>query len=253
MKYFFTEIVAVCLVAVFLLLPSCKDKKDNYDIAYEYEYFPLDSGHFIIYDVDSIRYSAQKIGSGGGYIQKNDTVKYQLMEYYAGKYFDSVQGIEKYRIEYYQRKTKDQAWKQDRVWWATQTTTNIQRQEDDLKFIKLIFPPRENATWNGTIFIPKTGQYEFLENWNFKMTEVGAAKEIGAFKFPKTLVVTHIDTDDGNLINNQLSREIYAKGVGIVYKEWDKIDKQDVLSGWDNPQNADGFRIRMRVFDYFPK
>lgn len=234
-------------------LHSCKDKQDNYDISYEYDYFPTDSGHFIIYDVDSIIYTFQKVGSGGGYIQKNDTVRYQLMEYYAGEYFDSIQGILKHRIEFYKRKSKDQAWLQDRVWWATRTVTNIQRQEDDLKFIKLIFPPRENSTWNGIAFIPPTGQYQFLENWNFKMTEIGADKNIGQFNFSKTLVVTHVNTGDGNLITYQLSRETYAKGVGIVYKEWDNIEKQDVLSNWANPQNANGFRIRMTVADYFPK
>jgi uncharacterized lipoprotein YehR (DUF1307 family) len=253
MKNILLTFSVILVVLISVSLHSCKDKEDTYNISYEYDYFPTDSGHFIIYDVDSIVYSSQKVGSGGGFIQKNDTARYQLMELYAGEYFDTMQGILKYRIEYYKRKTKDQAWQQDRVWWATRTVTNIQRQEDDLKFVKLVFPPRENATWNGTIYIPPTGQYQFLENWNFKMTDVGVAKTIGAFNFSKTLVVTHVDTDDGNLITNQLSRETYAKGVGIVYKEWDNIEKQDVLSNWANPQNANGFRIRMTVADYFPK
>lgn len=241
------------MAAISVGLHGCKDKSDNYNVDYEYDYNPTDSGHYIIYDVDSIRYSAQKTGNGGGYIQKNDTAHYQLMELYAGDFYDTLQGILKHRIEYYKRKNKDDAWQQDRVWWATRTVTNFQRQEDDLKFVKLTFPPHEGKTWNGTVFIPKTGQYEYLEGWNFKMTGVGVPQTIGSFNFSKTLLVTHVDTDDDNLISNQLSREVYAKGVGIVYKEWDFIEKQDVLSNWDNPLNSNGFRIRMRVADYAPR
>lgn len=243
-----------CLFALLAAsLYACKDKSDDYTINYEYDYMPVDSGHYIIYNVDSILYASQKTGNGGGFIQKNDTARYQLMEFYAGAYYDSMQDIVKYRIEYYKRKTPNDLWQQDRVWWATKTVTNFQRQEDDLKFIKLLFPPREGTTWNGTTFIPKTGQFEYLENWNFKMTEVNSAKTYGGFNFDKTLVVTHVDIGKDNLITNQLSRETYAKGVGIVYKEWDMIEKQDVLSNWDNPQNSNGFRIRMEVSDYFPK
>ncbi|MCS6818529.1 MAG: hypothetical protein NZ522_01160, partial [Chitinophagales bacterium] len=131
------------LILVSVFFTSCKDKADNFAVDYEYDYFPTDSGHYIIYDVDSIRYTALKVSGGSGFIQTNDTIRYQLMEFYAGDFFDSAQGILKHRIEYYRRKSKDQAWQNDRVWWATKTTTNIQRQEDDLKFIKLIFPPRE--------------------------------------------------------------------------------------------------------------
>lgn len=242
----------VFLLTVSVILPACKDKDDNFTINYEYDYFPTDSGHYIIYDVDSIKFTAQKSGSTG-YVQTNDTVKYQLMEFYAGDFFDSMQGILKYRIEYYKRANSSAAWQQDRVWWATRTTTNIQRQEDDLKFVKLIFPPRENAEWNGTAFIPKTGLNTFLDGWKFKMTEVGTSKNIGTFSFEKTIHVTHTEDGKNNLIEYQHSSETYAKGVGIVYKAWDKIEKQDVLSGWDNPQNANGFKIRMSVVDYFPR
>lgn len=239
------------LLLMMMLAPSCKDKVDDYQFVYEYDYYPLDSGRYVIYDVDSILY--RSVGTvNGGFQQFIDTIRYQLKESYVGAYYDSFQGNLKYRIEYFRRKNQDEAWKTDRVWYALKTTTTLQRQEDDLRFIKLVFPARENFTWDGTSLIPKTGLYEFLTDWKFKYTNVGKPYTINGKTFNQSITVTHIDTDESDLINNQLSREVYAKGVGIVYREWDKIEKQDVLSNWQNPNRANGFRIRMKLNSYFP-
>jgi len=240
-----------CLLSIVFLLPSCKDEVEDYQALYEYEYYPLDSGRYIIYDVDSIKYRWQQT-VGSDYIQYSDTIRYQLKEYNAGTFYDSFQGNLKYRIEYSRRKNKDEPWQNDRVWYALKTSTSLQRQEDDLRFLKLVFPPREGYTWDGTSLIPKTGIYEFLTDWKFKYVDVGKPLTINGKDFEKTLTVTHISTGESNFLEYQYSKEIYAKGVGIIYKDWDKIEKQLVNSSWENPQKADGHRLRMRVNSYYP-
>ncbi len=243
--------ISLCLVSLVILLPSCKDKVENITIDYEYDYYPLDSGRYIIYDVDSIRFSWQPT-TGSGYIQYTDTIRYQLKEFYAGAFYDSFQGNLKYRIEYYRRNSTDDPWQNDRVWYAIKTATNLQRQEDDLRFMKLVFPPREGYSWDGTVFITKTGLFEFLQNWKFQYVNVGKPFSVNGIDFEKTLTVNHILPDEDNRIDYQYSREIFAKGVGIIYRDWDKITKQNVLSGWGNPQQATGHRIKMRINSYSP-
>ncbi len=241
----------IFLFSIISLVPSCKDKVEDYNALYEYEYYPLDSGRYIIYDVDSIKYSWQPT-VGSDYIQYRDTIRYQLKEYYAGTFYDSFQGNLKYRIEYYRRKSQDEPWQNDRVWYALKTSTSLQRQEDDLRFLKLVFPPREGYTWDGTSLIPKTGVYEFLTDWKFKYEDVGKPLTVNGKDFEKTLTVTHISTGESNLLEYQYSKEIFAKGVGIIYKDWDKIEKQLVSSSWENPQKANGHRLRMRINSYYP-
>lgn len=240
-----------CLLSLLFLSPSCKDKVDNFTADYEYEYYPLDSGRYVIYDVDSIVYRAVDNG-GGNYSQLIDTIRYQWKEYYAGTFYDSFQGNLKHRIEYFRRTNQDEPWQNDRVWYAIKTSTSLQRQEDDLRFLKLVFPPREGYTWDGTSLIPKTGLYEFLIDWKFKYSNVGKPFTVKGKDFPKTVTVDHINTGDNNLLEYQYSREIFAKGVGVIYRDWDLIKKQDVLSTWVAPNRADGFRIRMRVNSYAP-
>jgi hypothetical protein len=239
------------LLLVVFFVPSCKDEQDDFKADYEYEYYPLDSGRYIIYDVDSITYRWQPT-VGTDYVQYRDTIRYQLKEFYAGEFFDSFQGNLKYRIEYSKRKNENEPWQNDRVWYALKTSTSLQRQEDDLRFLKLVFPPRQDYTWDGTSLIPKTGIYEFLTDWKFKYVDVGKPLSVNGKDFEKTLTVTHINTGESNLLEYQYSKEIYAKGVGIIYKDWDKIEKQLVGSSWENPQKAVGHRLRMRVNSYYP-
>ncbi len=244
--------VFLFFMAFLLLLPSCKNRVDDISIDYEYEYYPLDSGRYIIYDVDSIKYSWQPVGSGSNstYIQYIDTIRYQWKELYAGTFYDNFQGVLKHRIEYYRRKSQDDPWQNDRVWYALKTPTNLQRQEDDLRFMKLVFPPREGYTWDGTVFIPKTGIYDFFSEWKFKYSNVGKSFSVNGRDFQTTVIVDHVNVDD-NKIFYQFSREIFAKNVGVIYRDWDKFSK-NVLSSNDNPQQAEGFRIRMRINSYYP-
>lgn len=242
------------LFSIICLIPSCKDEVEDYQALYEYEYYPLDSGRYIIYDVDSIKYRYIETSSNGGYTQYSDTIRYQLKEYYAGTFYDSFQGNLKYRIEYYRRTNQDEPWQNDRVWYVLKTSTSLQRQEDDMRFLKLVFPPREGYTWDGTSLIPKTGVYDYLVDWKFKYLDVGKPLTVNGKDFEKTLTVTHINTEEGqgNLVEYQYSKEVYAKGIGIIYKDWDKLKKQITSSSWENPQRAEGHRLRMRVNSYYP-
>jgi len=225
-------------------ISSCKDKADEYTVDYGYEYYPTDSGHYVIYDVDSIIYRNADP-------QAIDSVSFQLKELYAGTFFDTVQNQLKYRIEYQRRKTANDPWQNERVWYAVKEQTNMQRVENDIKFIKLIFPPRQNATWDGNIYAAKTGQFEYLNDWTYTYQNVDQPATINGQTFDKTLMVSHIG--DSNLIELLKSREMYAKGVGLVYKEFVQMEKQDVSSSFDNPQkNTQGVRVIWQVSSHNP-
>jgi len=71
-----------------LLLPACK--KNTIQIDYKYSYFPLEIGHTLIYELDSILYSPL-------YINGRDTVHWELKEVVESKFID-VEGRDAFRL-----------------------------------------------------------------------------------------------------------------------------------------------------------
>ncbi len=225
------------LFSIFLF--SCKDKKDTLVLDYLYEYFPTDSGHFVVYDVDSIFYSFN--GQ-----HHNDTVHYQQMEMITDTTYDN-ENMLNYVLTVFRRPNANYSWYIDKVWEVKSSPTNLIKKEDDLRFIKLIFPPVEGAEWNGNIFIPSTTPYDGYKDWAYSYETVNVPYTVNGFSFDSTVTVKEVD--DENLIQKKLRREVYAKGVGMIYQEWEIVNKQNVQANWETGVE-NGFRIRMRVADH---
>jgi hypothetical protein len=157
-----------------------------------------------------------------------------------------------YRIEVSYRPDSSAAWQLSKVWYANKYKNTYERVEDDLRFVKMTFPPVVGSHWAGNHYLPTSDTtsdiYKRYHGWDYKYTDVNAPKVIGRLNFDSTLTITEVDKQ--NAIDNTHSLASYALHVGLVYREWDLINKQDVASSWDNPNKANGFRIRMRVQSY---
>ena len=241
---------AALMICALLLVAACKQDTDNTRLAPKlYDYVPLNVGHSVTYDVDSVVFL-----SVGGASQVTDTFHYQIKEVVQDTFYD-VNGKIRYQIYEYKRTDTTQAfviW-QEKAWWIN-NGTSFETQENDLHFVKLVFPPLIGVNWMGNEYIPAndtvSDTYQPYAGWKYTYTSVNAPATINGIHLDSTAVVTEINSQ--NLINDALSRETYARHIGLVYKEWEIIDKQDVTSGWDYPNQANGFRIRMRLHSYTP-
>ncbi len=233
-------ILTVALVATLacILLPSCKNDPATYLADYKYEYYPLDTGKYLVYDVDSIfSYNSNFV---------KDTVHFQLMELVADTFYDNQNQLN-YRLELYKRKTSAEPWIIDRVWYALKTINNVQKIEDELRFIKLTFPPSAGATWNGNLYIASGSQpFTDFQNWEYSYEGVDVPYSINGFNFDSALIVS--DVADSIYTYKHLRKEVYAKHVGMVYQEWEMKTKQTVTS-WDTGAWT-GFSLRMRLIDH---
>lgn len=218
---------------------SCKDTKDNYNIDYSYNYYPIDSGHYVIYEVDSILYTYN-----GQYTR--DTARYQIKELITDTFYDGENNL-CYRLETFKRYSSSAQWEVYKVWKIERTPTTLLKTEDDLKFVSLVFPPAEGEEWNGNIYLPSSGIYGVFQDWNYTYSLIHKPYSINGFSFDSTLTVEEID--DESLIEKRLRKQVYAAGVGMIYREWEVLTKQNVQKDWqDGPEN--GFRIRMRLIDH---
>lgn len=224
------------MVCGLLAFSSCKNKLDDYTFEYLYEYFPTDTGHYVVYNVDSIIYNSSS---------SSDTVHYQLMEKITDTTYDNQNELA-YVLELYRRSDSTQSWYFDRKWWLKKTQFNVQKIEDDLRFVKLVFPPAYNKAWDGNTYIASSSPFEVFRNWDYHYTSVNYPYAINGFSFDSSLTVSEVN--DSDFISKRLRKEIYVKHVGMVYQDWKSVNLQPDLNGV--PHITSGFDIKMRMVDY---
>ncbi|NQX99085.1 MAG: hypothetical protein HRT73_14590 [Flavobacteriales bacterium] len=190
------------LLSSILILFSCSKEEEIIVPEIAYDYAGLVVGKFVIYDVDSITHD--------DFNSTIDTVSYQIREVVDSKFTD-LEGEEAFKIIRYRRDSDTLNWNLIDVWNSKITATNFQKTEENIKYVKLIFPVKEDGTWDGNS-MNNGGEvtYEF--------TIVDQAETIGANSLESVLTVVQFDSPD-KLIHPQLFEEKYARGIGMVYKK----------------------------------
>jgi hypothetical protein len=142
----------IFLILLFFILftGSCKrSEKDEVFHDPGYAYFPVNPGHEVIYDVDSVIYD-----------DFNDTVvtyTYQLKELIAG-YFVSANGQGSQRIEWYYRDQDTSEWSFQHAGSSTRTLYTAELVKDNERIIKMVFPVQPSKSWNGYAYTSQTGK-----------------------------------------------------------------------------------------------
>ncbi|MES2764128.1 MAG: hypothetical protein V4677_18065 [Bacteroidota bacterium] len=199
----------ILLFGCFILaVVSCKNKTENApDVGYDYA--PERLGKYVVYDVDSTIYDDFNM----------DTVyyKYRIKELLEDEYVDN-EGRHGIRLVRFIKKYNDTvsydniAWEIKDVWNYTKTSTALQIVEEDIRFTKLVFPVREEITWNGNA-------NNSIGDWQYNYTSTDRAETINGTAFDNVLTVTQKDDKGNNKIHRQYYVEKYAKDVGMVYRE----------------------------------
>jgi hypothetical protein len=236
-RFFFIGLLAVILAVYF---PGCKTKTDDFVLDYKYEYFPLDSGRYWIWEVDSIIF--EPLGSG---FVRSDTMKLYIKEVVESIFIDNS-GRPTARIERYQSYTEDYNWFITDVWFANRTQKTGEKIEENLRFVKLLFPPKKNQKWNGNQYIQFTENIEWLKDWVYEVTALDAPATFNATTFDSTITIMQRDSE--NLIAKTFATETYAINVGLVYREWSNLEKTRVTEPWTNPEK--GFILKMTIKEY---
>lgn len=234
------------LVLIVLFFAQCK-KTEPGEISLGKAYYPIAIDYWQEYKVDSIVFSdfTNPVSI--------DTYSYEIREVIESS-FQDLNAEENFRIEQFKR-NPDETWVIDNIFSLKETVFNIQKVEHDLRFIKLVFPVSLGKTWNGHIYLNvdeqpllnfyNTEKYE----WEYNYTAVDESLEIGGFSFDSC--VTIIQIDEENLFEKKYSKEIYAKNVGLVYKELIILDTQAPPSSSSFTERAEnGFILKYTISDY---
>ena len=112
------------------------------------------------------------------------------------------------------------AWTIKDIWNYTKTNTTLEVVEEDVRFTKLSFPVKENATWNGNAL-------NTLGEWNYTYDYINQSETINITHFDNVLLVVQ-KNDKNNAIHREYYIEKYAKDVGLVYREIKDLESNTI-------------------------
>ncbi|MFC2100490.1 hypothetical protein ACFLRZ_01530 [Bacteroidota bacterium] len=223
-----TKKLLVILLLVVIVFSTCKKESTLAPEYMGYNYFPLSIGYWIAYQVDSTAYVCQN--------SDVDTFNfnYQVKELIESSYED-ISGRTNYRIERYSRASDSSDWEIRDVWTANIDKFKAIKSEENVQFIKLTFPVKDENKWDGNAF-------NILEVQEYRYVNVNVSKEINGFNFDSTSTVIQIDRS--TLISDDYSEEIFAANIGMVYKRTMQLEKeldQTIKNGIDYTYRIIGY------------
>ncbi len=182
---------------ILILIGGCNgDEPFNPSIDYGYDYFPIATGKYWMYDVTEIVYDA----SGP------DTSRFQLRETIIDSTYSDGHLFE---IERSKRATSLDNWEVDSIWTARMNDRFVVIAENNVAFQKLVFPIQDGTSWDGNAFnIGDEATYEM---------------ELIPTDSTDFLKVIISDLPE-NIVKVDERYEYYVKGVGLVSKEYNSVN-----------------------------
>jgi hypothetical protein len=150
-----------------------------------------------------------------------DTFSFELMETVDTVFEDNVNEPAA-RIKILTRKDSLDFWKFRRMYYAKVTDDYYERVEENIRYLKVSFPPAEEALWNMNSRNNLPATWLFYENLNKPYRE-------GFIPADSALTVVAGEID--NNIEKYRYREVYGKGIGLLFKENVEMLKQG--NNWD--------------------
>ena len=212
------------LVTLFAACSKSTFEETNLEMGYEY--FPLELGKYKIYQVDSVVYDTT--GSGVTITNSSSYIQEEIVD----TLLDNS-GRLNYKIERSWRRETGDVWQLQDVWLTNRSDETAERIEENLRFIKMVFPLSVGKTWDGNIFIDQTTNIsvagetiEIFKNWLYEVASIGEMATVGSNTYDEVAEI--IQADSENFIELRSSREQYAKGVGMVYRKMSILDTQRI-------------------------
>lgn len=221
MQLRFILAIGCLLLTVFY---ACERVVDSFTVT-GYEYFPMEGDKYRVYQIDSTVYDE--------YNCTVQTVSYQVKEVTGATGTDG-EGDTYHAIQRYFRNNVTEPWVLEAVWTEKMESNQIQRVEDNQRFIKLVFPIKQNRRWDGIPFIRRDtlvairgGSIDLYKDWDdFEVMEMGVPflDTLSNETYPDVVKIMQVDKT--NEIERRFATEIYAKNIGLVYKEMRILDTQ---------------------------
>lgn len=239
------------MLTLLFTIVGCSKETEILNVGALNEYHPLQVGKTFTYRLDST-----VLGSfGSSLIVKS----YQAKDSVESTFNDN-RGRLSYRIFRLIRDTAGvKPWQFAATYFVTPTQEQVEFIDNNLRFLTLHAPVTEGYTWKGHSYIDTKSlntTVGYLDEWQYEFKNVGQPYKVFNTTYDNTATVFQQDetTPPGpfnpalDVQIRTLGTEVYAKGVGLIYKEF-------LYWNWQkNPPPAkyqDGsYGIKLRLISY---
>jgi len=247
--------IYACIILITCLLSACDEVyilPDEVDTTY----FPLEIGNYIIYQIDSTVYDDFNMVKNERTLQVREIVE---------STFTDASGEESFRIvrEYRDSSLDDWGSVGYDIWFSSFEGLNAERIEENQRYVKLAFPVSLGKIWDGNVHIniDPDGPLGYLEGWEYEISEIHEPLSMNGMNFDSVLTV--IQQSSGTVIDTVGAREMYAKHVGLIYKELWVLESQCTMcqpddtqciidcqqSPWEDKAER-GFIVKQQILEY---
>ncbi len=221
------------LLAILFTLYACTTSTIEPDTGNTgYNYFPLETGRFMVYNVQETFYS----------LTANPVVRnYQVKEVVSESYTD-LSNEEAFKLLRYTRPDAAVSWTLDSVWTAKRTINRAIRTENNVDFVKLVFPAKDKQTWNGNAMNTR-GEDDY---------QISVSKQpftVNNQPYENTLMVLQ-QMDTISLVSRDQRMEVYAEDIGLIYKESVQLKYCAEVNCIGKGQIVDGKTLYQQLYEY---
>ncbi len=191
-------------IALVVALIACKKESDPIDK--KTEYFGIEKGKFIEYEVIYMFHDSL--------LQKHDTINYQFKTLIGDTILDNVGRVAR-KFHRFKRKNSSLPWEEVDIWTAIIVDNRAELVEENQRKVKLIFTPTLEKVWDINAF-NNLGAVEAF------YSSIDELKTINSLNFENTLTVE--EEDFKTLIETRRKFEVYAKNIGMISKIYKDLE-----------------------------
>ncbi len=231
-----------------LFFSGCVDERSNNldPSLFGYEYYPIEVGKYWIYQMDSTI-----IDDGGNTrIENTSFIKEEIIDTFQNNLGEAI-----FVIERSGSSTVDGNYVVTDAWTAEFNDDRAVKTEENLRFIKLIFPADIDVNWQGNQFdeliqVDVAGEQIWVyKDWgDYHIIATNSITWSNGVKYDNVIIVQQADFESE--VERRFSKEYYAPNVGLVRREMTILDTQCLCPGdtWEEKAQA-GFILKQQLIE----
>src|SRR5690554_357182 len=214
------------LLLVLILISSCRNKES---VDFGYEYFPMEEGHFVEYDVLEVFHDIN-------INPQHDSIRYRLKTVIGEEIVDNSGRLAR-KFFQYKYDPSSGALLDKRVWTRIIDGGRGEVVEENQRKIRMVFAVKKDVEWDVNAFNPENSLSVYY-------SDVNSSKTINSLIFEAT---TQVDYEDFfSLVDYRKMYEVYAKDVGLVKRSF----KDLTIQNFDTLDVRKGTEIHYEVVNF---
>lgn len=215
---------------MFTLMLSCK-KDEAPNPEFHLNYYPFEIGRFVVYEAMEISHDVQAL-------IPHDTNIF-LLKTVVGEQIIDLEGDLAYKFYRYWKINPEDEWAIKDVWTTKFKEMRIELVEENKRMVKLVFAPTLEKIWDINAYNPDPKL-----NARYDAGSLHTNSVLNGLYFDSTL---HVNQQDFfSLVDHRKKFEVYAKGVGLVYKFY----KDNDILNFDTLNIRKGTEIHYSIIDF---